>query len=91
MAESKLDAAIDAAYGRGNADRSAFLLYRRQYAGFWRDGVRVLYINAVAPDAAGDEWRTKAVMICDGGKVTYGALFDLWRQTFDFFSFNGHL
>lgn len=91
MAELRLDAAIDAAYGRGTAGRPAFSLYRRQYAGYWRDGLRVLYINAVAPDAASGKWRTKAVMICDGGMITYGALFDLNRQAFDFFFFNGHL
>jgi len=59
-----------------------------QYAGFLRDGHRVVYVNAVAD---GTDWRKHAVKICDGGLMSFGAVLDLDRDAVDSFEFNGTL
>ena len=91
LAESKIGPAVDGAFGRLKTDRSAFRpsAYRRQYAGYWRNGRHVLYVNGVAGGLANDGWRSKAVLMCDGGTRSYGAVFDLDRRSFDSFYFNG--
>jgi hypothetical protein len=61
--------------------------YLRQYAGFERGGRKVVYVNAVAD--ANDSWRTKAVDICDGGAIAFGAVFDPMAHRFDWFQTNG--
>jgi hypothetical protein len=61
--------------------------YLRQYGGFERSGHRVIYVNAVA-DAASD-WRTRAVNICDGGAISFGAVYDLATHRYDWFQTNG--
>jgi hypothetical protein len=92
IAESRLESAFDAAFARRkNGSAYPRPRYRRQYAGFYRDSQRVLYINAIAEEDAGKEWRTNAVWMCDGGIGTYGAVFDMTRGAFDFFEFNGSL
>jgi len=59
-----------------------------QYAGFFRNGHRVVYVNAVAD---GSDWRKHAVKICDGGLMSFGAVLDLERDAVDSFEFNGTL
>jgi len=77
-AEKHLEAAIDAAFARLDDEREQRpLAYSRQYAGFLRDGHRVLYVDA-GPSA-----------MCDGGASSFGAVFDLERDAFDSFSFSG--
>lgn len=61
--------------------------YLRQYAGFERGGRKVIYVNATAD--AGGSWRTDAVNICDGGAMTFGAVFDPLKHRFDWFQTNG--
>ena len=98
-AEAKLSGAIKAAFlllrpedRRQSPDR-----YYRQYAGFLRDGKRVLYVNAVSIDdverppgnSMSHEWRQRIVNICDGGSVSFGAVYDLDKDAIDSFFFNG--
>ena len=64
-------------------------LYRHQYAGFMRNGRRVLYLNAVV--GGGHEWRSKAKDVCDGGLIAFGTVFDLDRDEFETVMFNGAL
>jgi hypothetical protein len=64
-------------------------LYRHQYAGFMRNGRRVLYLNAVV--GGGHGWRLKAKDVCDGGLIAFGTVFDLDRDAFETVVFNGAL
>jgi hypothetical protein len=45
-------------------------------------------VNAVI-DRGSDGWRKHAAKMCDGGTMAFGAVFDLNRQEFDSFTFNG--
>lgn len=77
--------------GRGPAPEA----YHRQYVGFERGGRRVIYLNAVAKDRVSDEpllpWSSRAVMMCDGGVSSFGAVYDPSSDRFDWFQFNGPL
>jgi hypothetical protein len=92
LAESAIGHEVEAAFGRLKTEKAPFRpsSYRRQYAGYWRSGRRVLYVNAVAR-GADDGWRSQAALMCDGGTQSYGAVFDLDRRSFDSFYFNGSL
>ena len=95
-AERKLPAAIDAAFARlpraedrrGRPDR-----YYRQYGGFFRNGKRVLYVNAGELDTNENRrdltWRARFTSMCDGGTYAFGAVYDLDKDQFDSFFFNG--
>lgn len=61
--------------------------FYRQYAGFMRNGRRVIYINAFQyPDA---KWKQQAVVVCDGGPSFFGVEFDVKSQQFTNLAFNG--
>jgi hypothetical protein len=99
-AESALPAAIDEAFRSRPPGHDVWRPnhYHRQYAGFLRAGRRVIYVNAVGhesgeefPSFMPDELDTRAHMICDGGEITFGAVFDPQRGGFDSFAFNGAL
>lgn len=62
-------------------------VYNAQYAGFFRDGRRVIYVNAVGDSPITQAWRDRAILICDGGAMSFGAILD--RDTVDSFEFNG--
>jgi len=87
-AEAKLAGALGAALGRLKDKQSMPLTaYRRQYAGFVRNGQPVLYVNGIADWP--DDWRRRAVRPCDGGPKSFGAVFDVRGGAFDSFVFNG--
>lgn len=65
--------------------------YYAQYAGFFRRGHKVVYVNAIAAGAEDRDWRTHAIIICDGGAITFGAVLDLDRDLVDFFELNGEI
>ncbi|HSM96873.1 MAG TPA: hypothetical protein VLT91_12570 [Rhizomicrobium sp.] len=68
--------------------------YVRQYAGFVIGGRKVIYVNAVTGWGISDnpnQWRTKAVRVCDGGSITFGVEYDPTSKTFDHFAFNGEI
>ena len=94
-AERRFEAAVDEAFLKLAAEyrQPRPKKYYRQYAGFFRDGGRVLYVNAIAeeeivgfPDRS---WRDRAVRSCDGGTLALGAVFDLRNDEFDFLEFDG--
>jgi hypothetical protein len=60
-----------------------------QYAGFFRNGHKVVYVNAVGRGFVDDGWRSRAVRICDGGLLSFGAVLDLDSDKVDSFEFNG--
>jgi hypothetical protein len=94
-AEAALPAAIAAGFARLAAPVDASSRpphYHRQYAGFLRGGERVLYLNAVAHVDRGDNrFRDEALMRCDGGTSSFGAVFDPAKGFFDSFEFNAGL
>jgi hypothetical protein len=73
--------------------------YYRQYAGFLREGRRVLYLNGLRRDAADElakfepdsagQWRSHVVGGCDGGIDYLGVVFDFEAKRFDSLAFNG--
>lgn len=60
----------------------------RQYAGFIRNGKQYLYANFLPANAPPD-WRTKALVICDGGAMIFGVEMDVDRGKISHISFNG--
>jgi hypothetical protein len=81
-AERKLPDAIDAAFDRvkSTAGRHRPDRYYRQYGGFLRDGKRVLCVNAFEEGEG-----------ADSGTGSFVAVFDLEKDAFDSFSFDGQL
>lgn len=66
--------------------------YIRQYAGIIINGERYIYINAFAPevlDGKKPESVKKPVVICDGGKGFWGALFNPKTKKFSSLAING--
>ncbi|MBV8800531.1 MAG: hypothetical protein JO208_12085 [Alphaproteobacteria bacterium] len=64
----------------------------RQYAGFVVGGRKIIYVNAVRGWGISDapnQWRTKAIQICDGGPITFGVEFDPSTKEFSHSAFNG--
>jgi len=64
----------------------------RQYIGVTRKGKKVIYLNSFpgsVPESAHLDWRTKALVICDGGAAFWGAEIDPDDNTFHNLEFNG--
>jgi hypothetical protein len=66
---------------------------RRQYVGIISGGKKLIYLNALlaeAPDPHDDtDWRSVAVMVCDGGDAFWGVEFDPTDNAFHNLGFNG--
>ncbi|ESU18401.1 hypothetical protein FCR2A7T_29970 [Flavobacterium cauense R2A-7] len=67
-----------------------------QFIGVIIKGEKHIYINAFYSDEEGnlidinsEEWKTKPIIVCDGGTYYWGALFNLERKKFTQLSFNG--
>ena len=94
-AEKKLPAAIDAAFARllrAEDRRRRPDRYYRQYAGFLRNGKRVLYVNGMWNETLRNDSRQSRITfgdMCDGGTNFFGAVYDLERDAFDTFFFSG--
>ena len=63
--------------------------YYRQYAGFTRKGRKMIYLNAFEASTADKKWKTRAVVVCDGGDLFFGVEYDVQSRTFHALSFNG--
>jgi hypothetical protein len=73
--------------------------YYRQYFGLIVDGHRIVYVNgfhevylkmeARARVAASQNWRSKAVNVCDGWPMFFGAEYDPASGRIEHFRFNG--
>jgi hypothetical protein len=97
-AEARFQEAIPRALARVPKEERGFAppVYLGQYAGFYRGGRHVIYVNAVGhlgdkPGASNmvEGWRTRALDLCDGGLLSFGAVFDVERDLVDAFAFNG--
>jgi len=67
--------------------------WRRQYVGIVRGGRRFIYGNFYPHRSEDDsqlpDWRTAAVLVCDGGPVFFGAEYDVETRRFTHLAFNG--
>jgi hypothetical protein len=67
----------------------------RQYAGLVRDGRKTIYVNLFPADVfrAGnnlqEDWRRRAIVICDGGASILGVGYDVETGTFIHIAYNG--
>jgi len=75
----------------GNLNQFAF-----QFIGVIIKGEKYIYINAFYSDKEGNlididsnEWKTKPIIVCDGGTNYWGALYDFKKKKFSQLSFNG--
>ncbi|MDH4120242.1 MAG: hypothetical protein OEV94_00850 [Deltaproteobacteria bacterium] len=62
--------------------------YSLQYAGIVVGGRRLIYINAFPKKLETPEW-TSLMVVCDGGKSFWGAVYDPATGTFSQLAFNG--
>jgi hypothetical protein len=97
-AETGFQAALNRSLKRVPKEERGFAppVYYAQYAGFFRNGRKVVYVNAIGswPKEPGNEdmvggWRERAIRMCDGGIGSFGAVLDLDRDTVDSFEFSG--
>ncbi len=63
--------------------------YRGQYAGFERDGVRLIYASYVIGNAASMFPDGAAFVVCDGGAGFWGIVYDPQNRRFSEFEVNG--
>lgn len=69
-----------------------FQQYHRQYTGFTRHGVRLIYLNAALDDNFGlDGWTlfNKPVQFCDGGNLFWGMVYNPATGAYEEPQFNG--
>lgn len=89
---SKLPSVVSqACCGKGSSVADPRLYYR-QYAGVEIEGRRYVYINAFREHLRHqdqDLWRSKPVLVCDGGEGFWGVLYDPEARKFSQLSFNG--
>ncbi len=63
--------------------------YYRQYAGFRRQGRKMIYLNACEASMADKDWKTQPMVVCDGGDGFFGVEYDVQLHMFRALSFNG--
>jgi hypothetical protein len=66
----------------------------RQYVGITSHGKKLIYVNSFPGSILTEsneqrDWRTKAIIICDGGEAFWGVEFDPADNTFHNIQFNG--
>jgi hypothetical protein len=62
--------------------------FYRQYAGFIAGGRKIIYVN-LFPKRIDPDWRSRAVMVCDGGEQFWGVEFEVNTGQFVNPAFNG--
>ena len=65
--------------------------YNRQYAGVKIGDRKLVYINAVLPDPFDLPWQTQAMIVCDGGSTSWGAIYDPANGRFSDLAINSSL
>lgn len=63
--------------------------YQRQYFGIVASGKPLIYVNAFLDTVPNKDWKHYAIVICDGGRAAWGAVYDPRERRFSDFSFNG--
>ena len=62
--------------------------FYRQYAGFISNGRKIVYVN-LFPKNTDTEWKSRAVVVCDGGEQFWGVEFEVETGKFVNAAFNG--
>jgi hypothetical protein len=91
-AETRFQEALIRALGQVSEDErpGSAAPWHAQYAGFFRNGHKVVYVNGIGSDGLLDQgWRDRAIILCDGGLQSFGAVLDLDGDTVDSLEFNG--
>jgi hypothetical protein len=67
--------------------------WRRQYVGIVRGGKRFLYANFFPVNDPGEHpgWRSRPVVVCDGGPAFFGAEMEIGTGRMTHLAFNGSL
>jgi hypothetical protein len=63
--------------------------FMRQYLGVVRGGRSFIYVNLFRLGKPSDDWRSHAVVVCDGGPNFFGVEYDLSAGRFHHIGFNG--
>lgn len=74
---------------RGRYKPPAAADYYRQYIGIRIGRRQVVYINGFHSSSVADNWRTRAVIVCDGGSHFFGAEYDPATRQIANIRFNG--
>jgi hypothetical protein len=61
----------------------------RQYMGIISAGKKLIYLNALLADQSDLDWKTTAIIVCDGGDAFWGVEFDPTDNSFHNIEFNG--
>ena len=70
--------------------------YGYQYVGVIVNGEKYIYINAFDIESSemflnSDDWKTKPLIICDGGPSYWGVLYNIKKKKFKDLSMNGSI
>jgi hypothetical protein len=65
--------------------------YYMQYVGIVAKGRKLIYINAFFVDLENDQWKTEALIFCDGGNSIWGVVYDTKTGKFCELYINGSL
>ena len=63
--------------------------YFRQYLAVVANGKRIIFVNALCKVEPGKDWRKHLIIVTDGGKCFWHALYDPATQTFSNLLVNG--
>lgn len=63
--------------------------YFRQYLAVVANGKKIIFVNALCKVEAGEDWRKHLIIVTDGGKCFWNALYDPATQTFSNLLVNG--
>lgn len=75
--------------GAGNPPPTTLIDYKRQYAGILEGGERKIFVNGFCW-TDGDSWTSQTYIVMDGGDCYFAAVFNVDRQRFERFRFNGN-
>ena len=75
--------------GASNPPPATLIDYKRQYAGILEGGERKIFVNGFCW-TDGDSWTSQAYIVMDGGDCYFAAVFNVDRQQFERFRFNGN-
>jgi hypothetical protein len=63
--------------------------YFRQYLAVVVNGKKTIFVNALCSIEAGEDWRKRLIVVSDGGKCYWNAVYDPITQTFSNLVING--
>lgn len=87
--ERKIEAYLKKAAARRSPNLwSKLSTYKRQYAGFVRNGRRMIFANFFC-ESLNTDWKTTPIAVADGGDCFFNVLYDVDSATFSDLQING--